>query len=149
MTKRTKKNILISLGLLILAAAATGYYLWNMPHKDVKHASGLKVGAIELYNTFSTDSSKAKDQYTEQVLEVSGQVVQVLQNQQHQQVILLKTAIAGASVNCTMEETAAATKQGDNVIIKGICSGYITGDSSMDLPGDVVIVRGYRIDQKQ
>ena len=145
MTKKTKKTILYSILGLIVIAAGTGYYLWNKPHKDVKHASGIAVSAAELYLTFSTDSVKAKNTYTDKVLEVKGDVVNVTVNQQGQQVILLKTATADASVNCTMEEKATAAKPGDVMIIKGICSGYIAGDADMDLPGDVFITRGYHI----
>lgn len=128
----------------ILIAAGIGYYLWNKPHRDVKHARGIAVSAAELYLTFSTDSSGAKNTYTGNVVEVKGEVTKVSVNQQGQQVILLKTATPDASVNCTMEEQATVAA-GAQVTIKGICSGYIAGDPDMDLPGDVFIIRGYHI----
>jgi hypothetical protein len=46
-----------------------------------------------------------------------------------------------------MEENSSTVKSGDNITIKGICSGYIAGDADMDLPGDVFIIRGYQIKQ--
>jgi hypothetical protein len=144
-TKKTKKTILFLLLAVIIIGACIVYYIWNKPHKDVKHASAEKVTAAVLYQTFSTDSVKAKSMYTDKVLEVSGEVTKVTTNQQNQQVILIKTAVADASVNCTMEENATGVKPGDNISIKGICSGYIAGDAAMDLPGDVFITRGYHL----
>ncbi len=145
MTKKTKKTILLTIVLLILAGVCIGYYLWNKPHKDVKHASAEKVPATVLYQTFNTDSAKAKTLYMDKILQVSGEVTQVTTNQQQQQVILLKTNTADASINCTMEENATGISVGQQINIKGICSGYIAGDPEMDLPGDVIITRGYHI----
>jgi flagellar basal body-associated protein FliL len=144
-TKKSKKAILAIIATLVIAGCAVVYYLWNKPHKDVVHANAIKVVATALYNTFSTDSIKANMLYTNKIVAVSGEVIQVSKNQQNQQVILLKTAIVNAAVNCTMEENAGDVKQGNSVIIKGICSGYIAGDAGMDLPGDVFVVRGYHL----
>jgi riboflavin synthase alpha subunit len=77
------------------------------------------------------------------VVEVSGKITQVSLNQQHQQIILLKTNVSGGSVNCTMEEKANNIKAGDSIVLKGICSGYIGGDMDMGLPGDVFLIRCY------
>jgi len=144
-TKKSKRTIFAIITVLIVAGCGAIYYLWNKPHKDVVHANAIKIAATELYNIFSTNSIKANTLYANKVVEISGEVMQVSKNQQDQQVILLKTAVVDASVNCTMEENAGDVKQGSNIIIKGICSGYIAGDTSMDLPGDVFVIRGYHL----
>lgn len=138
-----KKIALLSAIVLILAAALTGYLLWNKPHKDVKDSNGLRVGAKELYTLYVSDSVKAKSLYTGKVIEVTGEAAKLSFNQQGQQVVLVKTSVEGAYINCTMEEEAATLKEGSMVTIKGICSGYIAGDADMGLPGDVFLVRGY------
>jgi len=109
----------------------------------VKDASGVKITASELYNSFITDSAKARTLYTDKVVQVTGEVARLALNQQDQQIILIKTPVSGAYINCTMEEKAEVLKEGDPVTIKGICSGYISGDADMGLPGDVFVVRGY------
>ncbi len=139
----TKKIILITIAAVIVITAITGYVLWNKPYKDVKDADGVKITAVDLYNNFITDSAKAILLYTDKVVLVSGEIIQVNLNQQAQQIILIKTAVAGASVNCTMEEKIAGLELGDKITVKGICSGYISGDADMDLPGDVFLIRGY------
>lgn len=138
-----KRVILISAIVIVLAAALTAYMQWNKPHKDVKDASGIKISAIELYSGFITDSVKAKTRYTDKVVLVTGEVAKLALNQQDQQIILIKTAVPGAYINCTMEEKTEAFKEGDHIGIKGICSGYIAGDADMGLPGDVFLIRGY------
>jgi len=143
MKGKLKKNILIFFIAIVVIGAVTGYLQWNKPHRDVKGANAVVITAIELYKIFITDSVKAKAQYLNRVVEVSGEVQQVAVNQQKQQIILLKTGTPDASVNCTMEDTANNIKTGDTIMVKGICSGYISGDIDMGLPGDVFLVRCY------
>ena len=143
MHKNTKKILFVTAAAIIVVTAVTGYFMWNKPHKDVKAADSVKITAVDLYNIFITDSLKAKSSYTDKVVEVSGRIAQVSVNQQQQQVILIKTAVDGAYINCTMEEKAVGLKAGDDITIKGICSGYISADADMGLPGDVFLIRGY------
>lgn len=138
-----KRIILIAAICIVLAAAITGYMLWNKPHKEVKDASGVKITATELYNNFITDSAKARIRYTDKVVQVTGEVARLALNQLDQQIILIKTSVSGAYINCTMEEKAETLKEGSPITIKGICSGYIAGDADMGLPGDVFLIRGY------
>lgn len=143
MTKKTGKIILASALLIIAVGLAGAYRMWNKPHKNVEDAPAITVTATELYNSFIKDSIKANEQYTNKVLQVSGEVSQVSMNQQAQQVLLLKTAVDEAFINCTVEGKKISAKAGDKVRIKGICSGYISGDADMGLPGDVFLIRSY------
>ena len=131
------------IAVVIVAACITVYLVWNKPHRNVKDAGAVEIQAPALYNSFVADSSKAKSLYVDKVLQVEGEVAKLSMNQQSQQVVLLKTAVEGAYINCTMEKEAVGLKAGDNTSIKGICSGYISGDADMGLPGDVFIIRGY------
>lgn len=143
MTPKTRKVLFTAVTAVIAIIAIIIYMMWNKPHKNVKDADAVNVMAGELYTSFTTDSSRANTLYADKIMLISGEVSQVSENQQAQQVILLKTAVNGAFVNCTMEQKASDCKTGDQVIIKGICSGYISGDADMGLPGDVFIIRGY------
>lgn len=143
MTGRYKKNILIFFIAIVLIGGIAGYMMWNKPHVDVRDSEAVKVAAIDLYKIFTTDAAQAKLKFLNKVVAVAGEVKQVSHNQQSQQVILLKTNDADASVNCTMEENVNNIKAGDKVVLKGICSGYISGDSDMGLAGDVFLIRCY------
>ncbi len=143
MKGKLKKNIFIFFIAVVSVALVTGYVLWNKPHKSVKDATAVNIVATDLYKIFTTDSLLARSTYLSKILLVSGEVKQVSRNQQNQQIILLETGIPGASVNCTMEEHANNIKKGDTISLKGICSGYISGDADMGLPGDVFLIRCY------
>jgi len=145
MTPKTKKTIIFSLLGIIAIGGAIAFYLYNKGPIDVKNASGIKVAATELYQTFSKDSTEAKKKYTDKILEVSGIVTQVSQNQQNQAIVLIKTNESGASVNCTMEGPADAIKEKDAIVLKGICTGMGMGDVDLGILGDVYLVRCYLV----
>lgn len=138
-----KTNILIFFIIIVLIAVVAGFLVWNKPHQEVRDAKAIKITAIGLYKIFVTDSARGNSAYINKVVAVTGEVKQVLLNQQHQQIILLNTGTPGASVNCTMEENANNIKTGDTILLKGICSGYLGGDIDMELPGDVFLIRCY------
>jgi hypothetical protein len=140
---KTKKIILFTIAAFLVIGFAIGYLIWNKPHRDVKDAKGNSITAIALYDIYIADSAKAKKNYENKILNVSGVVKEVSLNQQNQQIILLKTNIDGGALNCTMEENIPNPSPGDLITLKGICSGYITGDADLGLPGDVFMVRCY------
>jgi hypothetical protein len=145
MTGKLKRNILFFLIVGVLIVLAAGYLLWNKPHRDVKDADAIEINAIDLYNIFISDSAKASITYLNNIVKVSGTVSGISVNQKKQKIILLKTSVPGASVNCTMEEDINNNyKAGDNIVLKGICSGFIPGDTDMGLAGDVFLIRCYR-----
>ena len=144
MKRRSVKNILFVFVAIVVFALAAVYLLWNKPHTDILETEAIETNAINLYKIFITDSTGAKATYVNKVLNVSGIVKKVSVNQEHQQIILLKTSEPDASVNCTMEGSAQGIKAGDKILIKGLCVGYISGEADMGLPGDVFLVRCYR-----
>jgi tRNA_anti-like len=143
MTTKKQRYFFGGAVIIFITVLTAAYLLWNKPHKNVEAAAAVEVAASDLYNLFITDSLKAKKIYVDKVVLVSGQVEKISVNQQQQNIILLKTAVSGAYINCTMEKNAEVFKQHENIKIKGICSGYISGDVEMGLPGDVFIIRGY------
>ena len=144
MTKETKRNIFLIFIAIVVTIAIIGYRIWNRPHLNVENATAIKTTAIGLYSDLSKNDTISKSIYLNKVVEVSGIITQASLNQQHQQIILLKTNVTGGSVNCTMEEKLNNIKAGESITLKGICSGYIGGDMDMGLPGDVFLIRCYR-----
>ncbi len=144
MEKRTIRNFFFAAIILIVIAVTGGYFLWNKPHTNILEAKATETDAVILYNAFITDSTRANTTYANKVLKVSGIVKGVSINQQHQQIIFLKTQDVNASVNCTMEVNALEIRAGDTVSLKGFCIGYVAGEPDMEIPGDVFVVRCYR-----
>lgn len=143
MKKKTKRNVFLIFITIVIAIAVVGYIIWNKPHVNINNANASKTTAIALYSSLSKNDTISKSLYFNKVVEVSGEITQISLNQQHQQIILLKTNVSGGSVNCTMEEKMNNIKAGDMIVLKGICKGYIGGDMDMGLPGDVFLTRCY------
>jgi hypothetical protein len=141
MTGKTKKIILITIAILVIAAVSIGYYMYNRGPVNVNNSSGLPINAGALYTAYTADSVAARKKYDEKILEVTGQISEIKQNTQDQQVILLKTSSEGGYINCTMEVPASNLKVSDHVIIKGICSGIGQGDPDLGILGDVYLTR--------
>src|SRR3569623_1735749 len=132
MERKTKRSIFSIFIAMIVIAAIIGFVIWNEPHRDIKDAAALKTTAVQLYSDLTKDSATMKSKFANQVVEVSGEVKQVSENQKGDQIILLKTNVSDGSVNCTMEEKTSNVKPGNTISIKGICSGYIGGDPDID-----------------
>lgn len=141
MSNATK--ILLLVFLLVAVIALIGIVMWNKPHKNVNDVDTVKVSADDLYNAFIKDSIDAKKNYINKAVEVTGEVAQVSANQQYQTVILLKTNVEGAYINCTLEQKEAVAIVGTKIVIKGFCNGYNSGDADMGIPGDVILANCY------
>ena len=139
MSTKIKRYFLFLFIVSGLIAAFTVYKIWNKPHQNIINEKAIKLNAAKLYNDFTKDSTNANPRLTNQVVEVTGKVKQVLKNNRNQEVILLITDIPGGSVNCTMEENSDSIEAGETVVLKGICIGYIGGE--LELPGDVFLTR--------
>ena len=144
MTRRTKKIIGFGILIAVAAGALTAYLMWNKPHRNVKDADAIKVTAVDLYNSFITDSAKARTTYVTKIVEASGEVIKTASNQQQQVIVMLKTGTGDGFINCTMEGAAENIKTGDKIALKGECSGY-NGDAEMGIAGDVILVRCYLV----
>jgi hypothetical protein len=144
MVNKTKRYIVLAIITIITITIIIGYKIWNKPHQNIKDATALKATASALYLSLSSDSTRMKSTFVNKVVAVSGEVKQVAKNQLNQQIILLKTNIPDGSINCTMEEKVNDIKIGEPILLKGICSGFISGDIDMGLSGDVYLIRCYR-----
>jgi len=143
MNKKIKKWVAACAAIGIIALLS-GYFVWNKPHVDIKDAASISISAIDLYKTFKNNPVKAKASLLNKIVVVAGNISKVAINQNNQKIIFLKTSTEGAFVNCTMEENTNNFKTGDDILLKGICSGYVSGDADMGLPGDVFLLRCYR-----
>ena len=145
MVGKTKKIIAYVMVAAILVAITKEYFLWNKKHIDVVRTDGIEIVAGVLYKSFTADSAAANKNYVQHVLQVSGTVSSVTENQQSNTVVLLKTIADGAYINCTMEEKKTGIKEGSSILIKGICNGLGQADPDLGILGDVYLVRCYLV----
>lgn len=130
-----KKIILIILAAGILLGLGYAYYGFNKSHDEMEDLEPVAtLSANELFQQFSDNESEANKNYVGKVIEVNGTIYSVEEGQQNDLNILLMEDGEMFGVSCNMEKTEQNVKlaNGDNVIIKGECSGFLS---------DVVLIR--------
>lgn len=123
---------LIAFTILSIAAAYIWLFIWNPAPPSIEETKAISIDAVTLFNAFSQNEKKANADYLDKVLQVRGEVTNITTNADGLTVILLKTDDMMFGINCTMEEKNSSIKTGDQVTLKGLCTGYLT---------DVVLIR--------
>lgn len=130
-----KKTLLIVIAIAAVAGAAGGYYLWNKPHKNMTKAEAAhSVEANALLSEYENDEAAANAKYLSRIIEVKGEVAQVLEGENTTVVLATENGIFG--IKCELDPHSKVEfptyKAGDQVALKGECTGFL---------GDVVLVR--------
>jgi tRNA_anti-like len=130
--KKILKWFLLSILIIGTTGGIVAYKMWTKPHRNVTKTKALAVAATQLAAAYENNEPGANSNYLDKVLEVTGEINEISKNQKGETVITLKgTDMSG--IICTLEgATPAITKTGATVVIRGICTGYLT---------DVVLVR--------
>jgi hypothetical protein len=126
--KKNLKIALIVIATLVVAGAATGYYLYNLKPKDLsKVTPDFIITSTELQRSFEENEAAAVVQYVNKIIEVSGEVSSVEKGQNSSVNITLKTGSSYSSVICTFTSdiNPEAVKAGSHISVRGECSGYL------------------------
>jgi hypothetical protein len=134
--KETVKYGLIIGGTGILIAIAVVLYLFNMPHRNVQREEATyNVDANQLVSEFLTEAEASNSKYLDKVIIISGQVLEITDDQLKQKVVSIKTTKAGINCTFTIETNANAVKLkvGEIAKIKGIVRLGASYDADLDL----------------
>ena len=123
MKARYKLILFTLLGLLLIGLAAF-YYVFNKPHRSVENEEAIQVSANQLFGDYQKDEQAANKTYLDKAIEVKGEVVEIKKNQEGRPVVVLKSADPFFGVVCTLKEDAGVVKPGEQVVVKGLCSGF-------------------------
>ncbi|MGN6400166.1 MAG: OB-fold protein [Flavisolibacter sp.] len=144
-----KKIILLVLVVIIAAAGFYAYREYNRTNKDLKDSKAeITTDAAALIAAFEKDSSSANKKYIDKLIAVSGSVKSI-DKDGNPVVIALGQSGEMSSVQCSMDSTHAtdykAVKEGDQITIKGKC----TGGQTQDLFGTDVILNRCVLEDKK
>lgn len=132
-----KKSALILI-IIVIGLGIGGWYVYtkylNPPHRDIKEEVGIKVDAEKIFQDYTTDEKKADSIYLDKAVEVTGKIIEIGKNPENKTVVYLQTSDPIFGVKCTMEGDISLIKKGDDVKLKGICTGFNS---------DVVLIRCY------
>ena len=129
MKKNTRVTIfLIGVMVILVSGAITVYMLWNKEHADATEEKGIAISAAALYKAFKSDSAIANKTYLGKVIEVSGTVSEVIDDEVPRYVLrvpdeMLEGVIV--SQDARYHNSFKGLKVGDSAQFKGFCAGYL------------------------
>jgi tRNA_anti-like len=116
-------------GIIVVAVVAGGGYYGYKQYTDgpvnIASAKAITVNAAALLDEYTKSEAGANKKYIGKILSVTGEVIEVIKNQEGQTVVTFKTADPMNSINCTMEQQGVSIKPGTTITIKGLCTGYM------------------------
>lgn len=133
---KRKKVIFSVTGIVLLLAAGIGSWGWKAYHQtrnqiDVS-TTAITVSSAHLYQAYNKDEKSANQQYTNQVVAVSGTVSDIQASQGALSILLDAGTDAAGAINCTMSDTSTQIQKGDSIMIKGRCLGYLMDVNIVD-----------------
>lgn len=140
-----KRTLILAISLLVLGATFFAYTSLNKEHTDVATAEVLQeLSAHELFAAFDANQEKATLKYAEQVITVTGLLLNKdLSNNQEPLIILAGNGDDGfirCGFNAEYLQKAIALVDGDQVTVKGLCKGFNdAGDLDLLTDRDVVL----------
>lgn len=134
--KITKFKILIGIFFIVISSLFLLLKYYNKPHKDIRNLKADYVlNAQYLLNEFQQDEDSATKKYTNNIVQVKGQIFEI-STLNGNSVITLKKQDSESSIICHLlpedNINVLKLKKGQNVAIKGICTGFLL---------DVIMVR--------
>lgn len=130
MTRKTR--IIVIILILIISLIGTFVYtaVYNKPHIDVsKSAPNISIESSVLLDDFLNDETQANSKYLDQIIQVNGLISEITANKDGNGIITLSNENSIGSIICHLstEESKKISdlKKGQNISIKGICTGYL------------------------
>ena len=124
-----KKKIIIGILILGIIGAFIAYKMYNKPHINVAETSSdISLMANDIIKNFSSDENAANTMYLEKIIEVTGTISE-LKNEDGKGVVSFKTNNDFGSIQChlSIEESKKVNvlKEGQTITVKGICTGFL------------------------
>ncbi len=128
--KKKLKIFLIVLFIGIVVGLSVVYYIFNMPHRDVKNEKpSYTIEASLLFEEYNNDENASNTKFANKVLQVSGEIVEISIDE-YQVSITLVDEMEG--VNCALDSMTIVKhrafidelKINDKITLKGKCDGF-------------------------
>ena len=120
------KKVFIAVGVVLIVSAIFVYNLYTREHRMIEQEHYTSINAEQLFLAFEENETQANTKFLNQVIEVTGVVSEILTNQENNTVVVLKSNDQLFGISCTLEQHAVMLSEGDSIILKGICTGYLS-----------------------
>ena len=121
------KRALYFLASIIIILVVAYLIVLNLPKASSKNKEAeFKLASVELYSEYATDESLANTKYNGKVIEVTGKILDISEDQQGATVIILDAQDDFGGVLCTLESKPKnLPSPGEQISIKGQCNGLL------------------------
>lgn len=126
------KRLYLLAGVIICVATLCiyGYIEFNRKPADlIKSDAAENLAASDLYKIYTNHEDSANKKYLGKVLEITGAVINIENQQDTSVTILLGDSLQSGGVSCLLDKKQiTATKnisKGDVLKLKGICTGFL------------------------
>ena len=130
-----KKKIILSVLLIFITAIlAVWFFIFYKPthfKRDASAEKAITITAKEIVKAFQTNEANANTLFLNKAVEISGEVSEIKKDQTGKSTVMLKSDDAFSNVFVTLKEEDKQPQVGNNIIVKGICTGFLS---------DVVII---------
>jgi hypothetical protein len=120
------KKVFMGVGLLLIVTGIFVYKLYTREHRMVEQEQYTSMNAQQLFLAFEENEAQANTKFLNQVIEVKGVISEVLTNQENNTVVVLKSNDPLFGISCTLEQPTIRLREGDSLIVKGICTGFLS-----------------------
>lgn len=115
----------------VMAAGALGFYYVNKPKGSIaRKQPDLIMSPQKLLADFISDEDAANAKYLDKIIEVSGKITSISQNNGNKITLLMDTGDPMSNVTCELNpvetDKTSGIEEGSIVELKGICTGMLT-----------------------
>ena len=126
-----RKYVVLFLFITITVFAIFFYIEFQRKPADLANTEpALKVSATIIVELYQNNEMVANQQYLNKVIEVSGPISEIINQQDTLVNIMLGDTISLHKVSCLLSRTHFKNvknyKAGQQIIIKGVCTGFLT-----------------------
>jgi len=147
--KKTLKIALKLFVIIVLIGGSVGYYLYNMPHRDVQATkTDFVLKSSDIVSEYLANPALANEKYLDEegeskVIEITGKIHQISTDFNDNKVVILKSETDKAGVSCTFfaatNSKTAKLQIGNMVTIKGVIRAGAAFDKDLDMYEDVIM----------
>lgn len=138
-----KKKIFIGLATIAITMGLFGYREYFRKNKNLSYVkANFKIQAHALIKEFEENEKKANEKFLDKIIAVSGAIRDVIKDDKGYYSIVLGDDENMSTVRCSMnsidEDEVGLLKKGNNIMIKGACTGFNADDL---LGSDIILNR--------
>lgn len=125
-----KKKLILSVLIVFIAAIITvWFFIFYKPthfKRDASDEKAITISAKEIVKSFQANEANANTLFLNKAVEINGEVSEIKKDQTGKSTVMLKSEDPFSNVFVTLKEKNKQPQVGSNIVIKGICTGFLS-----------------------